>query len=602
MARSNKGNSARGSSESATGNKRDVVPELRTPDIRDLFARLHFNPTEGRIWLEDCRMILIHAEAFGGLRQELIDTLGVEVTRGLLTRMGYLAGSRDAGLALKIRGHESQLDLLYTGAHFHSLEGMVKVSLVRIEMDSSQGYCYGEFTWEHSMEGDLHVAAHGIGAEPACWMEIGYSSGFLSTLMGKRVLVREIECQSMGHPVCRAIAKPVEQWEDPEQDLKYLQPQPINRLPPPTCKNLAVAASHALPLSPRPTGDRRLVGASTGYTSAMHKILRVAPTNATVLLLGESGVGKSMFACEVHLNSRRREHEFIQINCATIPDQLMESELFGVERGAFSGATESRAGRFEIANKGTLFLDEIATLSPTAQGKLLRVLQTGEMERLGSSKTIKVDVRVVAATNEDLEDAIKEGRFRNDLYYRLNVFPVTIPPLRDRKDDLPVLLEFYLSKFAVHHGRVPTGITPRGLQALLSYQWPGNIREFENVIERGIILAEDGEPLDERHLFGTDAKNNARPLPSSNPQNGPLVSGIHLLDGSHFSTKEVFPENFDIKAWAHKALGSGLVTLDAVEDAMVRAAIEMSDGNITKAATLLGVSRAQMDYKAKKVA
>lgn len=592
-------NSSAKRSKNAPNNMRDVTPDLRIPDIRELFAHLHFNPTEGRIWLEDCRMILVHAEAFGGLRQELIDTLGIEMTRGLLTRMGYLAGSRDAGLALKIRGPGSQLDVLTTGAQLHALEGMVKVTPIKVEMDSTLGYCYGEFAWEHSMEGDLHVAGHGIGSEPACWMEIGYSSGFMSTLMGKRILVREVECQSMGHNECRAIGKPMEQWENPEEDLKYLQPQPLNRPAPVPEKNFAFVMPSLMPRSQRLDNGQRLVGASAGFTSTMHKILRVAPTNATVLLLGESGVGKSMFAREVHLNSRRHDQDFIQINCAAIPDQLIESELFGVERGAFSGATESRAGRFEIATKGTLFLDEIGTLSPTAQGKLLRVLQSGELERLGSTKTIKVDVRVVAATNENLEEAVKEGRFRSDLYYRLNVFPVTIPPLRDRTDDLPVLLEFYLSKFASHHGRVPSGITPRALQAILNHPWPGNIREFENVIERGIILAEDGEPLDIRHLFGTDTKNNTRAVPSANSPAGGLVSGIHLLDGNHFSTAEISFN--DIDAWARRVVDEGETTLETVEQALVRAALGIAEGNISKAATLLGITRAQMDYKAKKL-
>ena len=586
----------------------DLVSNMQMPDIRELFARLHFNPAEGRIWLEDSRMLLIHAEAFGAIRQELIDSVGVETARGLFTRMGYVAGSRDATLALKARGKSSQLDILATGAQFHSLEGIVRVVPVKIEMDSTRGYCYGEFLWENSFESELHVACCGIGSEPTCWMEIGYSSGFLSTLMGKRILVREVECQSMGHAICRAIAKPVEQWDDGEEDVKYLQPQSSSKSahfkqdPKPAKSTKVLPDSEAAPASEEISKDRLLVGASAGFHSVMHKILRVAPTNATVLLLGESGVGKSAFAREVHINSRRSSEQFVQVNCAAIPEQLMESELFGVVRGAYSGANEHRPGRFEIANNGTLFLDEIATLSPTAQGKLLRVLQTGEMERLGSTTTIKVNVRVIAATNENLEKAVAEGRFRSDLYYRINVFPITIPSLRERKDDLPILLDLYLRKFSSLHCCTPSGITPRALEAILSHTWPGNIRELENVIERGVILGEEGEPLDIRHLFANNSANDVKRFPPPNPDSEGVISGTRLLDGFQDNELESPLSPGNLKTWATLAVQTGHANLAMVEEALVRAAIDSSGGNISKAATLLGVTRSQMDYKAKELA
>jgi DNA-binding NtrC family response regulator/predicted hydrocarbon binding protein len=561
---------------------------------------MHFNPLDGRIWLDDRRMVLVHAEAFGTLRQELIACIGSEAARALLTRAGYVAGSRDALLAWKVRGGGSKLDVAAAGAQFHALQGFVSVEPIRAEIDSARGHCYAEFIWKHSVEADAHVAAGGNVAEPACWMEVGYSSGFMSTLMGKRILVREVECRAMGHAECRVIAKPAEAWDDAELSLRYFEPVPGNCAPPsvkPTTP--PQAAVQPLRSSPGSVTSGNIIGASAAYHLVMHKIRRVAQTNATVLLLGESGVGKSLFAREVHAQSRRAKSAFVEVNCAAIPEQLMESELFGVERGAYSGASEARSGRFEVANNGTIFLDEIGTLSFTAQGKLLRVLQTGELERLGSTRTQKVDVRVVAATNEDLPKAVKEGRFREDLFYRLNVFPITIPPLRERKDDIPVVLEFFLQKFMHYHGRNISGITPRALRALLAYSWPGNIRELENVMERGVILADEGEPLDIHHVFSADAAFGKGGVFRLGPPAGAL-SKLNLLE-SNYDAGDPSPMVGGLAPLAEAVVKERIASLSEVETALVRAALEQASGNVSKAATLLGISRAQMDYRVKKL-
>ncbi|MGD7314646.1 sigma-54 interaction domain-containing protein, partial [Ralstonia pseudosolanacearum] len=243
-----------------------------------------------------------------------------------------------------------------------------------------------------------------------------------------------------------------------------------------------------------------LVGASSAFNAACHLLRRVAPTDATVLFTGESGVGKERFARMLHQISRRHDKPFIAINCAAIPETLVEAELFGVERGAYTGATHSRAGRFELAHEGTLFLDEIGTLSLVAQGKLLRALQEGEFERVGSSRSLKVDTRVVAATNEDLPQAVRAGRFRQDLFFRLNVFPIHLPPLRERRDDIPLLMSHFLKSYAHKHGLAVRGFSPRAIKALLNYSFPGNIRELQNLVERGVILAQ-AELVDLPHMF-----------------------------------------------------------------------------------------------------
>jgi len=234
-------------------------------------------------------------------------------------------------------------------------------------------------------------------------------------------------------------------------------------------------------------------GAIIGTSPAMRRVLdlvtQVAASNATVLILGESGTGKELIADAVHRGSPRREGPCIKVNCAALPETLLESELFGHERGAFTGAVTRKEGRFELAHGGTLFLDEIGDLSPATQAKLLRVLQEGTLERLGGTKTIAVDVRIVTATNRNLEEAMKAGHFREDLYYRLNVISIVVPPLRDRREDIPVLAQHFLQRYAQRNAKTLEGLAREALGLLAAYHWPGNVRELENVIERAVVLA-----------------------------------------------------------------------------------------------------------------
>src|SRR6476646_8643224 len=245
----------------------------------------------------------------------------------------------------------------------------------------------------------------------------------------------------------------------------------------------------------------QMIGESPALKQVMAAVGRAAPTNATVLILGESGVGKELIARAIHKASLRSKERFVQVNCAAIPEELIESELFGHERGAFTGATEKQTGKFEQADRGTIFLDEVGDMSPKTQAKVLRVLQEGEVERLGSARTIKVDVRVIAATNKNLEEEIEKGTFREDLYFRLAVIPIHVPPLRERPDDIPLLVRHYMDFFSRESNVRPKRIAQAALDALQRYRWKGNIRELRNTVERLHIMT-SGDTIDVADLPG----------------------------------------------------------------------------------------------------
>lgn len=570
----------------------------RVPDASDILARLHFSPNEGRIRLDDQRMLLIHSSALGVLRRELIETLGLHRARGLLTRMGYNSGARDAALARRIRPTASLHDMFATGPQLHALEGIVQVETISLEIDVERGVYHGDFLWKDSSEDEEHVRVYGIGAEPACWMQLGYASGYTSVFMGRPILYREIECRAMGQSHCRIVGMPADEWLDAEEDLHYLRAESFTRgisIAAPRAKRLDDIAAAEDPSSILSETD--IVGASVGFNAVCHMVKRVADTRATVLFTGESGVGKEVFARAVHRISPRAGQPFVAVNCAAIPENLVEAELFGVERGAFTGATVSRTGRFERAHGGTLFLDEIGILGLTAQGKLLRALQEGEIERVGDTQTRKVDVRLVAATNLDLRKEVAEGRFREDLFFRLNVFPIHVAPLRERREDIPVFMNHFLRKFCERHGRNVEGFTERAINALLGYSWPGNIRELENMVERGVILAPEGGAIDVGHMFSGGELRTSNMLG---------LGGDGMLTAAERCQKKSADDAGAEASRITKRIDSlfrgdesDLVSLDEIETALLKRAVQNAEGNLSAAARILGLTRAQMAYRLK---
>jgi len=309
-----------------------------------------------------------------------------------------------------------------------------------------------------------------------------------------------------------------------------------------------------------------LLGQSAAMETLRQLIRKVAPTQATVLITGESGTGKELVARALHRQSQRAGAPFIKLNCAAIPENLIESEFFGHEKGAFTGAVAKREGRFELAHNGTILLDEISEISPQIQAKLLRVLQERELERVGGNRTIKVDVRVIATTNRHLEDSVDRKEFRQDLYFRLNVVPIHVPPLRDRKDDVPHLARQFMQRFARKHGVRVSGISDACHAALSAHYWPGNVRELQNVIERAVILCGEGGLLESEHL-GFSPRSMGAPVPTSAPAASPSSP-----------------------AGVPAAHNDDLVSLAELEKRHIFAALEKTGQNRTHAAKLLGIS------------
>ncbi|MEL6317118.1 MAG: sigma-54 dependent transcriptional regulator, partial [Pseudomonadota bacterium] len=333
---------------------------------------------------------------------------------------------------------------------------------------------------------------------------------------------------------------------------------------------------------------RTIIGESRAIRTILQQIDLVAPTDATVLVTGESGTGKELIARAIHESSGRAGRPLIRVNCAAIPKELFESEFFGHAKGAFTGANEDRAGRFELADRGTLFLDEVGELPLDVQVKLLRAIQEGEVDPIGAKKPVSVDIRLISATNRDLQDLVREGKFREDLYYRLNVFPLTLPPLRERAEDIPELIDHFIRKVSVEEGRTVTGIEPSALDLLMDYDWPGNVRQLENAIYRAVVLA-DRETLtlmDFPQLLSR-VEGGAEQL---------TTSSAALMDGEGLHPRPPVAEGF-----SPLDVDGHLRTLAEVEAEMIELAIRKYEGRMSEVARRLGIGRSTLYRKVREL-
>lgn len=541
----------------------------------NLRSRLRFNIEKGQIWLDENRMLLMHAKAFGALRQQLWESLGSQRAKGLLFRLGFVAGQNDAELAATLLGEGDNYDVFKIGPELHAFEGLVRSTIVEADIDWEKGTFLGRVHCENSWEAESHLQLFGGSQETVCWNATGYASGYVTQFFKRLIIFRETHCTCCGDELCVMEGRPIEAWGDADFLQHCILTDEATRFEDLQQELWQLRTEHG---EPSPRGE--LVGSSPAFSAAFDLLSKAANSPITVLLLGETGVGKEVFARWLHENSDRRDKPFVAVNCAAIPAELIESELFGVQKGAYTGAHASRPGKFERADGGTLFLDELGELSAAAQAKLLRVLQTGEVERLGDDHMRKVNVRLVAATNMNLQQAIAEGRFRADLYYRLATYPLEIPPLRERKSDIPVLARALTEKYAPLYRKTVQGISDLAMQELMEYDWPGNVRELENLMERAVLLVPSGGEIEVEHLF----PGTGQSLPLGAPVDRHGQVGNASEEKRNQLYEALFDEDFDLQA--HEAR-------------LLQMAVGRANGNLTHAARMLGLTRRQLAYRVK---
>ena len=468
---------------------------MRATDL-DHEELLDLDAKDGLIRFGGERALLLDAVAMGILRKHLVETFGLEAARTLLTQFGFAHGWRMADAMHAQFEWDSDLEWCRAGARVHALGGLFGIDPIDADATSRDGA-----TIRASYEAEQHLLHFGRSDAPMCWTICGLMSGYISRSTGRETFVFEDRCEGKGDGACHLFGRTREQWGPEHADeLRFFEPNRLKaglEVPRHRVTDSLLAAERKLREHTRairrvavdveePLG---MITKSVAIRALVDLAKRVAKVDSTVLITGESGAGKERVARLIHDESARVAGPFIAVNCGAVAETLLESELFGHARGAFTGAGQDRAGLFEAANGGTLLLDEIGEVSITMQVKLLRAVQEREIRRVGENKTRKVDVRIVAATNRDLAQEVTRGAFRQDLYYRLKVVELNVPALRERRDDLLALARVLLAEAALRMKRDVVGLAPGAAELLLRYEWPGNVRELANAMERAVALA-----------------------------------------------------------------------------------------------------------------
>jgi two-component system response regulator HydG len=515
---------------------------MRSADL-DLTELLDFDETGGIVRFAGARAIILDAVAMGLLRKQIVDSFGIATARAIFTSFAFAHGWSMAEALRTQLTWDSHDEWRDAGGRIHMLQGLLR--LAPGDPLSPQGAIV-----EASYEAEQHLLHLGLAAAPVCWTLAGFASGYLSRTEGKNIYVLERRCIGCGAATCQFAARTAEQWgAELEPHLPFFTQD---------CSGAALKqAAEALKRLEKKLREReRTLGRSTvneeeagGRSPAMRRVLdlarRMARVDLSLLITGESGVGKERVARLIHDASARAGRPFVAINCGAIPETLLESELFGHVRGAFTGAAQDRTGLFEAASQGTLFLDEVGELPAAMQVKLLRVLQERTVRRVGDNRNRSVDVRVVAATNRDLAIDMNSGRFRKDLYYRLNVVELHVPPLRERRDDILPLARELLEAASLRMKRPGIRLSSQAADQLMRHAWPGNVRELQNAMERAVALAQG------RRVEVDD-------LPEEVRRAGPSVA-------------------------------AGQKTLAAIEKAAIRLALERNSGHQGRTAAELGI-------------
>jgi DNA-binding NtrC family response regulator len=522
---------------------------VRAEDL-DHKELLELDPDGGVIRFAGQRALLLDAVAMGLLRKYLVENFGLTAARTVLTQFGFAHGWRMAEAMQAEFTWDSDDEWQRAGTRIHALEGLFRVQPGGTGPLSKTGSMVVA-----SYEAEQHLLHFGRSDVPVCWTICGLTSGYLSRITGKETFVLEDRCLGQGDAACQLFGRSREGWGgERTEDLCFFEPTRLKE-----CLDVSLQrVTKTLKAAERKLhGHRRaLVGVASDLaeplgivakSAAMRQLVdlasRVARVDSTVLITGESGAGKERIARLVHEESTRAAGPFIAVNCGAITETLLESELFGHARGAFTGATQDRPGLFEAASSGTLLLDEIGEVSPAMQVKLLRALQEREIRRVGENKSRRVDVRLVAATNRDLAGGVAGGAFRQDLYYRLKVVELRVPSLRERRDDILPLARVLLTDAALRMKRKMAGLAPDTADPLLRYAWPGNVRELENIMERAVALARGSrvelEDLPEeirRTLPVPAATGTVRPL--EDVERDYILAALELNDGNQTHTAE----------------------------------------------------------------
>ncbi len=515
------------------------------------------DPASGFPLLGSYRRIALGLSSLGRLHADLHKALGPEQAATVSIRYGYEAGLALATVASEMYRFDSPKEWLLASSVFINAIGMAHQELAGLELDAERHHLRFRGVWRQGFESLIWQENHPPSRQPVCFILSGVLSGYASAVLGSEVLVREISCQAQGERVCRFEGRSAELWEEGlRRMLKARRPEPLHQelkgLKERMRKAQQELERHRRELErlrrrrARRKKDHELQLLRVTMDRALQLAEKVAPTNSTVLILGESGTGKEVLARFIHRRSGRAQEPFMAINCAALPAQLLESELFGHVKGAFTGASRDKTGLFEAAGKGSVFLDEVGDMPLELQAKLLRALQEKLVRPVGAVENRPIHARIMAATNRDLQELMAQGRFREDLYYRLAVVPIQVPPLRERRRAIHSLARLFLARLKPNH----PGFSPQALHIMEAHSWPGNIRELENCVEYASILAGDRLILPE-HLPPALGRSPAS-----------------LLDN----------------------LGAELPSLSELSRRYVRLVLEQTQGNKTQAARILGIS------------
>lgn len=518
---------------------------------------IQFSP--GFVGIQGRRLIIHDLSSLGQFKRDLIETLGPDTARRIFTRKGFFWGQADCAAMQRLFNWECKEELIRAVAELIKIVGMAYAEVTSLSLDSSYSNINIQIQCADSVEVEQYRNEFGKSPDPVCWVTTGYLSGYVSYCTGRDVYFTETSCCGMESSGCVFMGKDIESWgKDFSKELSYFSAADIHKKVQELSlriqqqqRELALKQKQLKAIQKNITIPG-IQTRSKSYQNVLELANRVASFDTTILINGETGSGKEVLARYIHEISNRKKYPFLAVNCSALPEALLENELFGHKAGAFTGAQNSEAGLFEAAQNGTIFLDEIGDISLSIQAKLLRVLQSKEIRPVGDTHSQRIDVRVISATNRDLDSLVKEGKFRKDLFYRLKVLQITVPPLRERADDILPLARYFLDHFRNKLNISTLRLSPETVDLLIGYQWPGNVRELENALEHAAILCIDGNITPET-------------LPGS-------ISGRTI----------------------NSSIPSEHKTLQQIETECIRSVLNSTGGNRTEAAKILNISESTL--------